>query len=570
MRYNKRKGGRWVFITDTTALRKYYADCRLWQGIPGIAVTRGGRVFSTFFSGGIKEQLGNYCLLIYSDDGGNSFTEPIAVAYEGENYRAYDPCLWIDPMGNLWFFWARAPKHAVFAVVCCDPDAERLCWSAPRIIGHDVMLNKPTVLTNGDWLLPIAVWDASVHHVTKSKTDGNLPFAYRSKDGGLTFERLGGATAEHRRFDEHMFLEKKDGSVDMYIRTKYGIAKSVSFDRGKTWSHAEDSGLGGPGSRFHICRLRSGRILLVNHYDFVARDHLTAMLSEDEGKTWKGFLLLDERKCSYPDAMETENGDIYITYDRGRGSNLSNLEEVLEQPREILLAKVREEDILAGKVVTAESYLGHVINKLTVYCGADRNPYGEIKLYSSDEYVHLLEALKAPQKMVDRMFEDFGYCCLSLSVEQYGAVDANVQIVMHGKRAERKQALTGMFEILRAASLYDEGHAENEYIIRRIKEYVVQHLYESISLDALAAELNISKYYMCHAFKNQQNCTIGAYHLGKRIREAERLLVHTEDSITEIVYKLGFSSSAYFTRQFGRLIGMTPSAYRAKKKGKRS
>ena len=52
---------------------------------------------------------------------------------------------------------------------------------------------------------------------------------------------------------------------------------------------------------------------MINHYQFVGRDHLTAMLSEDEGKTWKYKLLLDERAdVSYPDAKEADDGYIYI------------------------------------------------------------------------------------------------------------------------------------------------------------------------------------------------------------------------------------------------------------------
>ncbi len=45
------------------------------------------------------------------------------------------------------------------------------------------------------------------------------------------------------------------------------------------------------------------------------------MLSEDDGATWKYSLMIDERDdVSYPDAKEADDGYIYITYDRERGS----------------------------------------------------------------------------------------------------------------------------------------------------------------------------------------------------------------------------------------------------------
>ena len=46
-----------MLITDKSKLEKYYAKNRLWQGIPGIEHTKGGRTFLTFYSGGVKEQV---------------------------------------------------------------------------------------------------------------------------------------------------------------------------------------------------------------------------------------------------------------------------------------------------------------------------------------------------------------------------------------------------------------------------------------------------------------------------------------------------------------------------------
>lgn len=87
------------------------SSTRLWQGIPSIECTEKGRLFSAFYSGGTTEQLGNYCVLLKSDDGGDTWSEPIAAADAGGSYRCYDPCLWIDPLGRLWFIWAVMPRN---------------------------------------------------------------------------------------------------------------------------------------------------------------------------------------------------------------------------------------------------------------------------------------------------------------------------------------------------------------------------------------------------------------------------------------------------------------------------
>ena len=363
-----------MFITDKKELEKFIAPNRIWQGIPGIEVTKEGRIFSTFYSGGTKEEIGNFVVLLKSDDGVN-FGEPIAVCYK-EDHRCYDPCLWIDTLGRLWLFWAYAPDFAVYGVRCDKPDADELVWSDIKHIGNDVMMNKPTVLSTGEWMLPVAVWKKGVMCVVESDDTDRKAFAYKSIDNGKTFTKMGGADVFKRSFDEHMILEHIDGTLAMYVRTAYGIGVTYSYDRGKTWMKDEDSGLGGPCSRFFIRRLKSGRILLVNHVDFKGRNNLTALLSEDEGKTWKYRLLLDGRaNVSYPDGVETDDGYIYITYDRERGCFKNSISEAYADAREVIYAKITEEDIISGKLTSKESFLQRVISKLDKYAFEKDNPY---------------------------------------------------------------------------------------------------------------------------------------------------------------------------------------------------
>lgn len=52
-----------MLITDRKILQSYGTTKRLWQGIPGIEVTKKGRIFLCFYSGGTREEIGNYVLL---------------------------------------------------------------------------------------------------------------------------------------------------------------------------------------------------------------------------------------------------------------------------------------------------------------------------------------------------------------------------------------------------------------------------------------------------------------------------------------------------------------------------
>lgn len=329
---------------------------RLWQGIPGVEVSKDGRVFVSLYSGGVVEGAGNFAMLLC--DG-----EPIAVADAGAEGRAYDPTLWIDPLGRLWFIWAIQPENRVEFALLNDPDGDLTAWSEVRTLGYDVMLNKPIVAQNGDWLFPCAVWKDGLLACGWG-ADGNPTGAhvFVSRDQGQSFSLLGTAIATDRHYDEHMVIQHPDGSFSMYIRTRYGIAVSYSEDA-VTWTPGIDTGLGGPNSRFYIGRLRSGALLLVNHRHFAGRNNLTAMVSDDEGKTWNEGLLLDERsQVSYPDVKQAENGDIYIVYDRERGAHYNPDVDYTNAAREILLARITEEDIRKG---TGGS-LKNVVSKLVL------------------------------------------------------------------------------------------------------------------------------------------------------------------------------------------------------------
>ena len=337
---------------------------RRWQGIASMTRTSAGTLYAVFYSGGVTEQQGNYCVLSRSDDDGLHWCDPFCVVdHPSEQVRCFDPNVWTDPMGRLWLFWTQSygfydGRSGVWCAVSSDPDAPCPHFSAPRRIADGLMMNKPTVLRDGGWLLPIAVWDCMAATIPLGTPDNKYPVprasgVYLSRDAGETFAFLGGADVPNRGFDEHMVVERRDGSLWMLVRRLDGVGESFSFDGGQSWTPGEKSPIEGPGSRFFIRRLRSGRLLLVNHFRFQGRNNLTALLSEDDGQTWKGGLLLDERiEVSYPDGVETEDGRIYVIYDHKR-----------YHAREVLMSVFREEDVLAGAPVTADVRLRVPVSK---------------------------------------------------------------------------------------------------------------------------------------------------------------------------------------------------------------
>jgi hypothetical protein len=134
--------------------------------------------------------------------------------------------------------------------------------------------------------------------------------------------------------------------------------QSTSADGGRTWSEpTEPPGIRQPNARFHVRRLASGRLLLVKHGDRIdaheGRVQLSAWLSDDDGATWQGGLVLDERAgISYPDGLQAPDGTISISYDRNRATD-----------GEILLARFTEADVLAKRLVGPKSKLKMLISR---------------------------------------------------------------------------------------------------------------------------------------------------------------------------------------------------------------
>lgn len=342
----------------------YTSDERAFQGIPGLARAPEGRLWATWYGGGEGEGPDNYVMLVTSGDDGATWSDVmLVVAPEGET-RAYDPCLWLDPTGRLWLFWAQAchwwdGRAGVWAITTDEPDKARPAWTEPRRLCDGIMMNKPTVLSTGAWLLPAAVWSLDPRapeehtHDLGDKSGSNV---IASTDRGKTWRFRGQAQVPERQCDEHMLVERQDGTLWMLVRTRYGIGESFSDDQGKTWTAGTPSPVTHiPHARFFIRRLASGSLLLVKHNppDGKTRSHLTAYLSKDDGKTWQGGLVLDERRgVSYPDGVQGPGGTLYIIYDFDRRG-----------ARKILMATFTEEDILAGNPVSERARMRVLVNQ---------------------------------------------------------------------------------------------------------------------------------------------------------------------------------------------------------------
>ena len=359
-----------------------YADAnRRFSNVTSITRTPGGRLWCGFAGGGDGEGHLNYGLVVFSDDDGLNWTSPqIVFDTDGEGpVRSDHVVVWTAPDGVLWIMWNQYPeglgghRSSTWAITCANPDADDRKWTAPRkLVDEQNLLNKPTVLADGTWIFPTGCWFDDGKDRQRCRVQcPSRPLI--SRDGGKTFEPGGPLHApENPDYDEYQIIERADGSLVSFNRhglkgqpgkpeSEHSILEGESRDGGRTWTEQRPNGIPNARARLVFMKLQSGAWLLVKHGDmirvpvddpFKGRTRMTAYLSRDEGKTWEGGLMLEERDCAYPDGFQAPDGTIYVSYDRQR-----------QRQAEMLLALFTEADVLAGSLVSGRAALSLMINK---------------------------------------------------------------------------------------------------------------------------------------------------------------------------------------------------------------
>lgn len=100
-----------------------------------------------------------------------------------------------------------------------------------------------------------------------------------------------------------------------------------------------------------------------------------------------------------------------------------------------------------------------------------------------------------------------------------------------------------------------------------VKRYIDLHFKESLTLEQLAADAHMNKFYLSHAFKREYGISPIHYMILRRIEESKYLLAETDLSMSQIAQLLGFSSLSYFSQVFRKTQSMTPMEYRHSQKG---
>lgn len=276
---------------------------------PTVAVTPDGRVLVAWFSGAFEGAPNQKILASSSTDQGRAWT-PAHTLQDFPDAADFDPSLVVS--GEQTFLFFSAVKKPIQIFYRRSGDSGRT-WGEPVGLGqpNHTTRSNGIRLSTGELLVPL--------HLRGTKAGGVL----KSTDAGRTWQRFGAVATPAGEGGEPTIAELKSGKVMMVLRTRDGeLWRSLSADKGETWSSTEKMGLTGTSSASHLLCTRNGTLVLTNNPSrAVLRFPLTMRVSDDDGGTWSEPLVLADRpdktpgwSVTYPTVAELSDGTLLAVW----------------------------------------------------------------------------------------------------------------------------------------------------------------------------------------------------------------------------------------------------------------
>lgn len=256
--------------------------------------------------------------------GSRRWTTPTRIA--GDPFRSLgNAVVWQSPDGLVWLFYVVRygdtwSTSRVQAKVSRD-NARTWSDTFPLVNDEGMMVcNRPIVLSNGDYLLPLYY---ETGHDTESvgpESSGLfLRYDVKKKEWKQT-GRIRSATGNI----QPAVVELRENLLVAYCRrggnyeptTNGWTIRAESRDGGSSWSDGVNSPFPNPNASVDFIRLRSGNLLLVFNDSMNDRTPLTVALSADSDKSWpwKRNIAEGPYDYAYPLAVQTADGKIHLIF----------------------------------------------------------------------------------------------------------------------------------------------------------------------------------------------------------------------------------------------------------------
>ncbi|MBK8808482.1 MAG: helix-turn-helix transcriptional regulator [Bacteroidales bacterium] len=151
-------------------------------------------------------------------------------------------------------------------------------------------------------------------------------------------------------------------------------------------------------------------------------------------------------------------------------------------------------------------------------------------------------------------------------VVEMGAVDIVEDITVLQRKEIRQALLKSGLEVM------DD---KKSVLIEKIKNVIIEMVHYEEELpktnfsDYLSEKLNYDYTYLANLFSEEEGVTIEKFIIAHKIERVKELIIYDELNITEIAWKMHYSSVAHLSNQFKKITGFTPSHFKSLKVKKR-
>ncbi len=146
------------------------------------------------------------------------------------------------------------------------------------------------------------------------------------------------------------------------------------------------------------------------------------------------------------------------------------------------------------------------------------------------------------------------------------------EVVIKGSITPEQREYLSIALLKSGLELMDDKKA---ILIEKIKGVVVEMIHYSEDLpkinfsDFLSGKLNYDYTYLANLFSEVTGITIEQYIIAHKIERVKELLIYDELNLTEISYRMNYSSVAHLSNQFRKVTGLTPTFFKQLKHKKR-